>query len=64
MRYGAVMSVDGRGVVTLHLPEAGAQAVAPSAKGPVQRPHGGALEALPLPSPRSVISFTVCREAR
>ena len=47
MRYGAVMSVDGRGVVTQHLPEAGAHAVALSAGSLVPLPHSYELDDAP-----------------
>jgi hypothetical protein len=46
-RYGVVLSVDGRGIVTQHLPEAGGDAVPLQGGGAVALPHAYALDDAP-----------------
>jgi hypothetical protein len=46
-RYGVVISVDGRGLVTQHLPEDGADAVPLQGGGAVALPHAYALDDAP-----------------
>jgi hypothetical protein len=46
-RYGVVISVDGRGLVTQHLPEDGADAVPLEGGGAVALPHAYALDDAP-----------------
>jgi anti-sigma factor RsiW len=46
-RYGAIVSIDGRGNVTAHLPKAGGQAVAMSAGAPVPLPEAYELDDAP-----------------
>ncbi|ATB33915.1 ActD-like protein [Melittangium boletus] len=45
--YGAILSVDGRGVVTLHAPESGASALPLSSSGAHALPHAYALDDAP-----------------
>ncbi|MFI4942949.1 MAG: hypothetical protein ACHP85_06785 [Burkholderiales bacterium] len=46
-RYGAIVSIDGRGNVTAHLPKTGGQAVALSAGAPVPLPEAYELDDAP-----------------
>jgi anti-sigma factor RsiW len=46
-RYGAIVSIDGRGNVTAHLPKAGEQAVALNAGAPVPLPEAYELDDAP-----------------
>jgi hypothetical protein len=46
-RYGVVLSVDGRGLVTQHLPEDGADAVPLEGGGAIALPHAYALDDAP-----------------
>jgi hypothetical protein len=46
-RYGVIVSIDGRGVVTLHLPEHGESSAALSPRGRVALPHSYELDDAP-----------------